>query len=104
MSLAMAVALSLNGCADLDVGNTNAPDQARALASPEDVESLIKSTFLSFWQGIHVTGGSFNPGVMADANTSSWGNYGMRELASEPRAAVNNSPAWRYAYALEQPW
>ena len=104
MSLAMVVALSLNGCADLDVGNTNAPDQARALASPEDVESLIKSTFLSFWQGIHVTGGSFNPGVMADANTSSWGNYGMRELASEPRAAVNNSPAWRYAYALEQPW
>jgi len=104
MSLAMVVVLSLNGCADLDVSNTNAPDQARALASPEDVESLIKSTFLSFWQGIHVTGGSFNPGVMADANTSSWGNYGMREMASEPRAAVNNSPAWNYAYALEQPW
>ena len=40
MSLAMVVALSLNGCADLDVGNTNAPDQARALASPEDVESV----------------------------------------------------------------
>ena len=104
MSLAMVVVLSLNGCADLDVTNTNAPDQARALASPEDVESLIKSTFLSFWQGIHVTGGSFNPGVMADANTSSWGNYGMREMASEPRAAVNNSPAWNYAYALEEPW
>ena len=50
MSLAMVVVLSLNGCADLDVTNTNAPDQARALASPEDVESLIKSTFLSFWQ------------------------------------------------------
>jgi hypothetical protein len=41
---------------------------------------------------------------MADANTSSWGNYGMRELSSEPRAAANNSPAWNYAYALEQPW
>ena len=104
MSLAMASILVLNGCADLDVGNTNAPDQSRALAKPEDVESLIKSTFLSFWQGIHVTGGSFNPGVMADANTSSWGNYGMRELSSEPRAAANNSPAWNYAYALEQPW
>ena len=100
----MASILVLNGCADLDVGNTNAPDQSRALAKPEDVESLIKSTFLSFWQGIHVTGGSFNPGVMADANTSSWGNYGMRELSSEPRAAANNSPAWNYAYALEQPW
>ena len=104
MGLAMVSVLVLNGCADLDVSNTNAPDQSRALAKPADVESLIKSTFLSFWQGIHVTGGSFNPGVMADANTSSWGNYGMRELSSEPRAAANNSPAWNYAYALEQPW
>ena len=104
MGLAMVSVLVLNGCADLDVSNTNAPDQSRALAKPADVESLIKSTFLSFWQGIHVTGGSFNPGVMADANTSSWGNYGMRELSSEPRAAANNNPAWNYAYALEQPW
>ena len=104
MGLAMVSVLALNGCADLDVSNTNAPDQSRALAKPADVESLIKSTFLSFWQGIHVTGGSFNPGVMADANTSSWGNYGMRELSSEPRAAANNNPAWNYAYALEEPW
>ena len=103
-SLALVAVLALSGCADLDVGNTNAPDQSRALAKPEDVESLIKSTFLTWWQGVHTTGGSFNPGVMADANTSSWGNYGMRELASEPRAAANNSPAWRYAYALEEPW
>jgi len=103
-SLALVVVLALSGCADLDVGNTNAPDQARALAKPEDVESLIKSTFLTWWQGTHTTGGSFNPGVLADAHTCSWGNYGMRELSSEPRAAAINSPAWRYAYALEQPW
>ncbi len=103
-SLALVAVLAMTGCADLDVGNTNAPDQSRALAKPEDVESLIKSTFLTWWQGVHTTGGSFNPGVMADAHTCSWGNYGMRELSSEPRAAVKNSPAWRYAYALEQPW
>ena len=102
--LALSFVMFMTACADLDVTNTNAPDQSRALASPADVESLIKSTFLTWWQGVHTTGGSFNPGVMADANTSSWGNYGMRELASEPRAAANNSPAWRYAYALEQPW
>jgi len=103
-SFALVAVLALSGCADLDVTNSNAPDQSRALAKPEDVESLIKSTFLTWWQGTHTTGGSFNPGVMADANTSSWGNYGMRELSSEPRAAANNSPAWNYAYALEQPW
>ena len=104
ISLTLVAVLAMSGCADLDVTNENAPDQSRALAKPEDVESLIKSTFLTWWQGTHTTGGSFNPGVMADANTSSWGNYGMRELSSEPRAAANNSPAWNYAYALEQPW
>lgn len=104
ISLTLVAVLAMSGCADLDVTNDNAPDQSRALAKPADVESLIKSTFLTWWQGTHTTGGSFNPGVMADANTSSWGNYGMRELASEPRAAANNSPAWNYAYALEQPW
>lgn len=103
-SFALVAVLALSGCADLDVSNTNAPDQSRALAKPEDVESLIKSTFLTWWQGTHTTGGSFNPGVMADAHSCSWGNYGMRELSSEPRAAANNSPAWNYAYALEQPW
>jgi len=104
ISLTLVAVLAMSGCADLDVTNENAPDQSRALAKPADVESLIKSTFLTWWQGTHTTGGSFNPGVMADANTSSWGNYGMRELSSEPRAAANNSPAWNYAYALEQPW
>ena len=52
-SLALVAVLALSGCADLDVSNTNAPDQSRALAKPEDVESLIKSTFLTWWQGVH---------------------------------------------------
>ena len=54
-SLALSFVLVMTACADLDVTNTNAPDQSRALASPADVESLIKSTFLTWWQGVHVT-------------------------------------------------
>ena len=45
--LALSFVMFMTACADLDVTNTNAPDQSRALASPADVESLIKSTFLT---------------------------------------------------------
>ena len=103
-SLALSFVLVMTACADLDVTNTNAPDQSRALASPADVESLIKSTFLTWWQGIHVTGSGFQPMVMSDSQSSSWGNYGMKEMSVEPRAAINNSPAWGYAAYIEDPW
>jgi len=102
--LALSFVMFMTACADLDVTNTNAPDQSRALASPADVESLIKSTFLTWWQGVHVTGSGFQPMVMGDSQSSSWGNYGMREMSSEPRAAINNSPAWGYAFYIEDPW
>ena len=88
--IALSFVMFMTACADLDVTNTNAPDQSRALASPADVESLIKSTFLTWWQGVHVTGSGFQPMVMGDSQSSSWGNYGMREMSSEPRAAINN--------------
>ena len=75
MSLAMVVVLSLNGCADLDVANENAPDQKRALAKPADVESLIRSTFLTFWQGTHLSGNSWFIATQGDFNSCSWGNW-----------------------------
>lgn len=103
-SLVLVAVLGFWSCADLDVTNTNNPDKDRALATPADVESFIKGSFLTWWQGTHTTGGSFNPGVMADASTCSWGNFGMRELSSEPRAEANNSPAYSYAGDMEGPW
>ena len=51
ITITLLIGLTLFSCADLDVSNTNAPDQERALAKPADVESLIRSTFLTFWQG-----------------------------------------------------
>ena len=61
ISLTLVAVLALSGCADLDVTNDNAPDQSRALAKPADVESLIKSTFLTWWQGTHTTGVLLTP-------------------------------------------
>ena len=48
-----------------------------------------------------MTGSGFQPMVMGDSQSSSWGNYGMREMSSEPRAAINNSPAWDMHFILK---
>ena len=104
LTITLLAGLVLFACADLDVSNTNAPDQDRALAKPADVESLIRSTFLVFWQGTHLSGNSWFISTQGDGNSCSWGNWGMRELSSEPRIAHNNSPAWGYASAAEHTW
>jgi hypothetical protein len=104
ITITLLIGLTLFSCADLDVSNTNAPDQERALAKPADVESLIRSTFLTFWQGTHLSGNSWFIATQGDANSCSWGNWGMRELSSEPRIAHNNSPAWGYAGAADDLW
>lgn len=104
LTITLLAGLTWFGCADLDVANENAPDQKRALAKPADVESLIRSTFLTFWQGTHLSGNSWFIATQGDANSCSWGNWGMRELSSEPRIAHNNSPAWGYAGAADDVW
>jgi hypothetical protein len=104
LTITLLVSLTWFGCADLDVSNTNAPDQSRALAEPADVESLIRSTFLVFWQGTHLAGNSWFIGTLGDGMSCSWGNWGMREISSEPRAEHDNSPAWGYAGAAEDLW
>jgi hypothetical protein len=103
-ALCLTFVLVMTACADLDIENSNAPDQSRALASPSDVESLIRSTFLTLWQALHVQGAGFLGMTMADAQTSSWGNFGMREITSEPRVAIDNKSSWGYATTLEGPW
>ena len=75
LTITLLVSLTWFGCADLDVSNTNAPDQARALAEPADVESLIRSTFLVFWQGTHLAGNSWFIGTLGDGMSCSWGNW-----------------------------
>ena len=43
------IVFAVSGCLDFDVENKNAPDEARALATPSDVESLIKGSFLQYY-------------------------------------------------------
>lgn len=101
----VALGLALGACQDLDVENLNAPDQDRAITTPEDIQSLIASSFFTFFDTME---GDCYPswalGVAADEGTSSWGNCGMQDISSSPRSAFPNTTAYGYNNVVESPW
>jgi hypothetical protein len=78
-------------CADLAVENENSPKTEDVLSSPTDLEALIPTGYVQWWQatvGTDVVG----VGVGLDIFTSSYGNFDMRNRGEEPRIAYDNSP------------
>ena len=103
-AFALATMVGLSAC-DLDVANPNQADRERALASPDDVETLISSSFQSYCSVTHHWGTNahaFNH--MSSRHTATWGNFGMNDLGREPREALPNTPSYRWAYVFEAPW
>lgn len=104
VGLCAAVLLAVGACLDLEVQNLNAPDRERAIQSPSDVEALVSGSY----QLIENTTQGFYPnGAMscvADAHSSSWGNFGMRDNCSEPRIAWNNDPSYGSRFVAQGPW
>ncbi|CAN5159183.1 hypothetical protein BH09GEM1_BH09GEM1_31990 [soil metagenome] len=88
----------------LDVANPNAPDVARANASPQDVENLAISSVHSWYIGAT----DYEPWLMlqvtADASTANYGNFGMRFNNLEPRIPYANSSAGGDRGVTESPW
>lgn len=104
LGLCAAVLVAASACLDLEVANLNAPDRERAIQSPGDVEALVSGSY----QLIENTTQGFYPnGAMscvADAHSSSWGNFGMRDNCSEPRIAWNNDPSYGSRWVAQAPW
>ena len=91
------------GCQqDLAVTNLNAPDAERALARANDIEKLAGGAGNQWWRSQSYY--CWAPSTMADEFTSSWGNFGMRDMSSEPRAGFDNSPSYGYDEAARYPW
>lgn len=95
------VMLAVTACADLEVVNLNDPDRERALATAGDVESLISGSFRTYSQREQSYTNANPLIVAADVGTASWGNFGMMDISSEPRAALNNSPSYGYSSMIE---
>jgi hypothetical protein len=101
--LAIVLALFQPGCQKLAVDNPNDPDTEKALANPDDVESLMGGTYLTWYQGnLYESALPFS--TLADELTSPWGNWGMGEMSREPRREYENSSTNYNLPMIARPW
>ena len=89
---------------DLTVTNLEEPDIARALATPNDVQTLVGSALTDWYN----TSTAIDPwcmlNVTADASTANFGNFGMRFNNLEPRIEYHNQSADGDAGVANNPW
>jgi hypothetical protein len=104
MGVLLGVFMSITACADLDTDNLNAPDADRALSQAGDVEALIGSSWLTWYNNHHALTPGMALSTAADEGTGSWGNFGMQQISSEPRASFPNSTGFSYRSVAETPW
>ncbi len=87
---------------DLYVENLENPNDKILTSDPVALTATASTIVQNWFMSVHSYNG---PGaamaVMADVSSCSWGNFGMRDLSSEPRAAFNNTSSYSYAYITE---
>ena len=74
------------------------------LAEGDSIETMIGSSYRTFWLATENWYGILGLTTLADELTSSWGNAAMKDLSSEPRVAYNNSAGYFYSDHVEIPW
>ncbi|MFV1988366.1 MAG: hypothetical protein ACC682_13880, partial [Gemmatimonadota bacterium] len=102
---AILLLVVVSACGDLAVVNPNQADRDRALASPDDVETLIASAYQQYFGVAHYWNANalaFNH--MSSRHTATWGNFGMNDLGREPREPLPNTSSYRYRSVFERPW
>ena len=105
LSLIVPCIYLISGCdIDLNVENQNQPDKSRALTSPSDIENLIGGAYNSYFYATEGWTPAHGLSVIADEQTSSWGNAGMKDLSVEPRTEYNNSTGYIDKLHVEDPW
>ena len=70
----------------------------------EEVEQLVRDAFAAYWAGTQFCEPSMALSVLADEGSSSWANFAMRDVSSEPRQAWNNSLSYNRRALTEEPW
>ncbi len=88
-ALAVVVGVAV-GCQDLDIVNTNDPDRERALANPEDLQSLIAGAFNIWFAAVHAESASNHFTNYATEFTSTTNLWGYWTEAQEPRGPHGN--------------
>jgi hypothetical protein len=98
-----ALLLGAGACADLTVPNNNQPDQARVVADPGDVETLVANSFQTLFAGF-----SWQTDLVlstaAFEHTAMAANLGMVQLSKIPRDPINNQTSDAYAPTYQEIW
>ena len=102
-AFALALMVGFSGC-DLDVTNTNEPDRDRALATADDVETLIASSYQQIWSMQHYWNNNLSHNMMSHRHTASWGNMGQNDFGREPREPMPNQSSYYWSYVFEGNW
>ncbi len=102
--VAPAVLMAMIGCADLDVTNPNHPDTDKVLRTAADVETLIASSFLTWWTGNMIRYPTMALSTMANQTSPRWADWGMQMYSVEPRVAINNVVGADFGALLTTPW
>lgn len=80
---------------DLEVPSLNDPDYATIASDAASLEAVAGGLFRNWFMTTSNTDGpAAAMKTMADVATCSWGNFGMKDLSSEPRVAFNNSSSY----------
>jgi starch-binding outer membrane protein, SusD/RagB family len=90
-ALALALALVVPACVDMNTVNLNNPDAERALSDPGDVESLLGGTFRTWWLRAYRETPAMTWAVGSETVTSGWGNWTMNGLSRFPRSQWTNN-------------
>jgi hypothetical protein len=104
LGLATLLLIGMAGCVDLEVQNPNAPDAARALANPGDVESLIAGSFNRVLFITRAGGPTMFLSNASGEHVAPWGNFGMEYYARIPRNPTANGPGGSNVGNLTYAW
>lgn len=102
--LVVALAIVLSSCEDLEVENLNNLDSRAVYADATSLPSVIDGAFLTWWQGIQLSSPNMPVSVAAQTLSSSWGNWGMQDLGTIPRAPIQNTVTYNNRAFMTTPW
>src|SRR5687768_15298061 len=96
--------LAAAGCYDLGVENNEGVGRDDVLTSSRDTEIFIAGVFVPMWAAMTNGYPWMGLSAMADQIETSRINYGVFEVAREPRQEFNNHPTYvRYDF-IDLPW
>ena len=97
-------AVTLTSCEDLEVENLNEKNSSDIFSDPTTFASVVDGAFLTWWQATQLSSPNMPISVYAQTLSSSWGNWGMRDLGTIPRASLQNTLTYNNRGFMTTPW